>query len=108
MARKYSHLALDPNVTLLALDSESGYILNGAIRELAKRVAQGDYSPLLSQKQLQEANPRGGLNLVVWHACIRMEDIKRAEVWTELMAAFLVEHRGFLLKELVAQGGEPR
>lgn len=75
--------------------------------ELAKRVARGDHSPLLSQKQFQEANTQGGLNLVTWHACIRMEDIKRTEVWKELMAAFLVEHRGFLLKELVANGESP-
>jgi hypothetical protein len=75
--------------------------------ELAKRVARGDYSPLLSQRQIQEANSRGGLNLAVWQACIRMEDIQRTEVWTKLMTAFLDRHRGFLLKELVAQGESP-
>jgi hypothetical protein len=75
--------------------------------ELAKRVVRDDDSPLLSQKQLREANSQGGLNLAVWHACICMDDIKRTEVWTELMAAFLVEHRGFLLKELVANGESP-
>jgi hypothetical protein len=72
--------------------------------ELAKRVACGDHSPLLSQRQIQEANSRGGLNLAVWHACIRIEDIQRVEVWDKLMAAFLDYHRGFFLKELVAQG----
>lgn len=75
--------------------------------ELAKRVARGDHSALLSQRQIQEANSQGGLNLAVWHACIRIEDIKRVEVWTELMTAFLDQHRGFLLKELVAQGESP-
>ena len=72
--------------------------------ELAKRVARGDHSPLLSQKQVQEANSQGGLNLVTWQACVRMEDSKRTEVWKELMVAFLDQHSGFLLKELVAHG----
>lgn len=72
--------------------------------ELAKRVARGNHSPLLTQGQIQEANSLGGLNLVVWQACIRIEDIARVEIWNELMLAFLEYHRGFLLKELVAQG----
>src|ERR1700674_2623056 len=74
--------------------------------ELAKRVARGD-SPLLSSAQVRAANSRGGLNLVVWHATVREEDMHRVEVWNELMAAFLVDHRGFLLKELVANGESP-
>jgi DNA-binding CsgD family transcriptional regulator len=72
--------------------------------ELAKQVARDDASPLLSQRQVQEANSHGGLNLAIWHACIRSEDIDRVEVWNELMTAFLDHHSGFLLKELVAQG----
>jgi DNA-binding CsgD family transcriptional regulator len=74
--------------------------------EIARRVARGD-SPLLSEKQIRKANSSGGLNLVVWHASLRMEDVKRVEVWTELMTAFLDEHRGFLLNEMVAQGEIP-
>jgi hypothetical protein len=75
--------------------------------ELARRLARGDHSPLLSTRQIQEANSQGGLNLAVWHACVRNRDIERVEVWTELMTAFLDHHRGFLLKELVAQGESP-
>ncbi|MGB6545523.1 MAG: hypothetical protein WBE97_07845 [Candidatus Acidiferrales bacterium] len=70
--------------------------------ELAKRVARGD-SPLLSEKQLREANSGSGLNLMVWHACIRMEAIKRVEVWQELMTTFLDEHRGFLFSCIAVQ-----
>lgn len=74
--------------------------------ELARRVIRGD-SPLLSEKQVCEANSRGGLNLVMWHVCIRGEDVKRAEVGAELMAAFFNDHRGFRLKELVGQADSP-
>jgi hypothetical protein len=75
--------------------------------ELAKRVARGDHSPLLSQRQILEANSRGGLNLGVWHGSIRMDYNNRPALWTDFMAAFLEYHRGFLLKELVVQGESP-
>ncbi len=71
--------------------------------ELAKRVARGDTSALLSEKQIQEGNSRGGLNLAIWQGFVRAEDAKRAELWSELMTVFLDQHRGFLLKEIVAQ-----
>lgn len=75
--------------------------------ELAKRVARGDDSGLLSHKQVQEANSRGGLNLLIWHGSIRAEEAKRAEIWSELMGVFLENHRGFLFKEIVIQGESP-
>jgi hypothetical protein len=75
--------------------------------EIARRLARDDDSPLLSPKEIQDANSQGGLNLAVWHACIRVEDNQRTEVWTELMTAFLDHHRGFLLKELLVQGESP-
>jgi DNA-binding CsgD family transcriptional regulator len=75
--------------------------------EIARRVALGDHSPLLSEKEIQEANTQGGLNLAVWHACVGLEDTQRTEVWTELMTTFLDHHRGFLLKELLIQGESP-
>jgi hypothetical protein len=71
--------------------------------ELLTRVRRGN-SPLLSESQVRDANARGGLNLAVWNTTIGMEDIQRVEVWNELMAAFFKYHRGYLLKELVAQG----
>jgi hypothetical protein len=75
--------------------------------ELVKRLARGGDSVLLSQKQVQEANSRGGLNLLIWHGAVRAEDAKRAEIWSELMTVFLDNHRGFLLKEIVVQGESP-
>jgi DNA-binding CsgD family transcriptional regulator len=75
--------------------------------ELARRVVRGD-SPLLSEKQVREANSGPGLNLAVWHSCISVEDAQRADVWSELMAAFMESHRGFRLNELSAQADSPQ
>jgi DNA-binding CsgD family transcriptional regulator len=72
--------------------------------ELAKRVARGDNSALLSQKQVQKANSRGGLNLLIWQGFVRAEDSRRADLWSELMGVFLDDHRGYLFKEIIAQG----
>jgi hypothetical protein len=77
-------------------------------QELARRVARGDRSPLLPSKQVPEANSRGGLNLAVWQSCVRIEDVGRPEPWNEMMNAFLEYHRGFLFKEMVAQGESPQ
>jgi len=38
--------------------------------ELTRRIMRGE-SPLVTGKQLREANSRGGLNLVCWEGCIR-------------------------------------
>ena len=75
--------------------------------ELAKRVARGDDSALLTQGQIREANSSGGLNLAVWQGFVRAEDSNRAEFWSELMEVFLDNHRGFLFKEIVIQGESP-
>ena len=48
--------------------------------ELAKRVARGDDSALVSEQQVRESNSRGGLNLLIWHGAVRAEDAKRAEI----------------------------
>ncbi|HXX45373.1 MAG TPA: hypothetical protein VEJ38_11635 [Candidatus Acidoferrales bacterium] len=69
--------------------------------ELAVRLTQGR-SPALSRKQLQEANSRGGLNLVCWEGCIRPEYETSAEVHRALIKAFIETHRGFLWKEIIA------
>lgn len=75
--------------------------------ELAKRVSRGDDSALLSPKQTQDANSRGGLNLAVWQGLVLPEDARRADLWSKLTAVFLDDHRGFLLKEIVSQGESP-
>jgi hypothetical protein len=75
--------------------------------ELAKRMARGDHSVLLTQKQIREANSFGGLNLAIWQGFVRAEDSNRPEFWSELMEVFLDNHRGFLFKEIVIQGESP-
>jgi hypothetical protein len=69
--------------------------------ELAKRIVRGN-SPVLSDRQVQEANSCGGLNAVVWEGCIRPEDIARTEATSTMMGVFFEEHRGYLLKETIA------
>lgn len=66
--------------------------------ELIRRIATGK-SPLLSDKQTREANANGGLNLLVWEGTVRNES--RGELLTAVLSAFLEQHRGFLLKELI-------
>jgi hypothetical protein len=71
--------------------------------ELVHRVSRGD-SPVLTPKEVRNANSRDGLNLVTWAGLVcplREEDRTR---WvTELTSAFMQEHRGFKLKEAVTQ-----
>lgn len=74
--------------------------------ELVKRVRKGK-SPLLSPKQVETANSREGLNLLVWYGCVRIEDGRRAEVGSELATAFVAYHRGFNLRELMVQVESP-
>jgi hypothetical protein len=72
-------------------------------RELVEHISRGD-SPVLKPNEVRDANSRDGLNLVTWTglACpLREEDRTR---WvTELTSAFMLEHRGFKLKEAVTQ-----
>jgi len=72
-------------------------------RELVRRVMDGD-PPILAPKEVRDANSREGLNLVTWTGIVcplREEDRPR---WvTELTKAFMLEHRGFKLREVVTQ-----
>ena len=70
--------------------------------EMARRVACGN-SPLLSDKEVRDANFSGGLNLLVWEGCMRMEDSNRPELHHEVAASFMADHRGFLIKEWITQ-----
>jgi hypothetical protein len=47
--------------------------------ELVKRILRGN-SPLLSPRGVRDANSRGGLNVVVWQGCLRLEDNRRTDV----------------------------
>jgi DNA-binding NarL/FixJ family response regulator len=71
--------------------------------ELIKRVNRGN-SPLLSDKQMRQANTDGGLNLVTWAGALHADYLQSVDANTAMFAAFVAEHRGFLLKEVVAQG----
>lgn len=71
--------------------------------ELTRRLARGE-SPLLSNHEVRERNASGGLNLVVWVGALRAELFNCAEVLTTVVSTFMEQHRGFQLKELLAQG----
>jgi hypothetical protein len=68
--------------------------------ELTKRIMQGR-SPLLSYDKLLKANSRGGLINLTWEACMRPEFEARADVYHEMIRAYIETHRGFLWKELI-------
>jgi hypothetical protein len=71
--------------------------------DLVRRVMAGD-PPLLSDRQLQDANASTGLHNYVWQGCTRLEDRARPEVHNCVITAFVEQHRGFFLSELLAQG----
>ncbi len=69
--------------------------------ELARRLSRGD-SPILSDRQLRDANSRGSLNAVVWEAFICPGFETNLDVYRKMGAAFIEEHLGFFWKELLA------
>jgi len=71
--------------------------------ELINRINRGD-SPLLSNKQMRQANADGGLNLVTWDGALRSEYLNCVEANEAMFAAFVGQHRGFQLKELAGHG----
>ena len=71
--------------------------------ELTRRISRG-HSPLLSDKEVREANCNGGLNITVWEGAQHIRDIHRIDVSNSFFSTFIELHRGFLLKEIVGQG----
>jgi DNA-binding CsgD family transcriptional regulator len=71
--------------------------------DLVRRVMAGD-PPLLSDRQMQDANTSTGLQNFTWHGCTRIEVRARPEVPNAVITAFIEEHRGFFLREILAQG----
>lgn len=69
--------------------------------ELIKRIIRGN-SPLLSDKQMRQANANGGLNLVTWVGAFNADHLQSAEGLAAMITAFVDAHRGFLLKEITA------
>jgi len=75
-------------------------------REIVRRMSAGD-SPILSDKEVAEANTSGGLNLIGWHGATSVEDAKQPEVLNFVFSTFIELHRGFLIKELLGQADSP-
>lgn len=69
--------------------------------ELMKWEANGKFATL-SDKQTRQSNVSGGLNLLVLEGTFRTEYESCLETQTAAYAAFLEQHRGFLLKELIS------
>ncbi len=69
--------------------------------ELTKRILSGDF-PVLSERQLREANSRGGLNLLVWEGCAHRDFESDPELYRSVMDGFVHVHRGYLWKEVIA------
>lgn len=71
--------------------------------EMVKRVLRGQ-SPLLSDKEVREANADGGLNVVACVGALAAEYLQSVDAHAAMFAAFMEEHRGFLLREVVGHG----
>lgn len=72
-------------------------------RELVRQISRGD-SPVLTPREIREANSGDGLNLVTWTGVVSPAHEEDRTRWiTELTRAFMQEHRGFKLKEAVTQ-----
>ena len=74
--------------------------------EIVRRVSRGD-SPILTDRQVREANTCDGLNLFGWHGATSVEDSRRVEVLNFIFGSFIELHRGFLIKELIGQADSP-
>ena len=69
--------------------------------ELTKRILRGE-SPLLSEKQIRDANSSGGLNHVVWEGCA-LRELKTTPNCTASPSTHLFGiHRGYLWKEVIS------
>ena len=68
--------------------------------ELTRRIVRGE-SPLLSNREVREANAKGGLKLVMWEGTLRTEFFGRVDSHTAVFSAFIEQHRGFLLNEII-------
>ena len=73
--------------------------------ELTKRILRGDF-PGLSEKQIREANSRGGLNLILWESCASRESESDPELYRCAMEAFIQVYRGYLWKEIISHPTE--
>lgn len=70
--------------------------------DLVRRTLAGE-APILTDRQLQDANTSTGLHNCTLHGCTRLEDRARPDLLNCLMTSFLEQHRGFRLSELLVQ-----
>src|SRR3984957_16255526 len=74
--------------------------------ELVRRLMRSD-SPGLGPQAIRAANSNGGLNLASWAAILcPQNESDRTQVQVELMTAFMQEHSGFKLKEIISKQNE--
>jgi hypothetical protein len=73
--------------------------------ELSKQINAGN-SPVLSDREVREANSGEGLNLLVWEAVPRPEFSARPDLYHLMVEAFRELYRGFLLKEMITSQAE--
>jgi DNA-binding CsgD family transcriptional regulator len=71
--------------------------------EVIRRIQAGN-SPVLSDKSVRDANASCGLVSAVWHTGVLPESLACAEVGNTVQSAFMEMHRGYKLKEVLAQG----
>jgi hypothetical protein len=71
--------------------------------EIVRRVHAGR-SPVLTNRQVSEANSTSGLIVAALHSGILPEHMASAEVCNTVHGAFMEQHRGYRLKEVLVQG----
>jgi DNA-binding CsgD family transcriptional regulator len=69
--------------------------------EITRRIASGK-SPLLSDRAVRSGNSDGGLSLAVWIAALDGNHVDSLDAHAVMFTAFVAEHRGFLLKEVIS------
>lgn len=71
--------------------------------ELTRWLSSGQ-SPLLSDCEMRQRNAKGGLTVATWEGAIRSQLLNCPELLTTFCSAFIENHQGFLLKEVLGQG----
>jgi hypothetical protein len=73
--------------------------------ELAKRALRPD-SPVLSDREVREANSGEGLNELVWETLAQQAFAERSEMYHLMGRAYIEIHRGYRLKEMITSQAE--
>jgi hypothetical protein len=73
--------------------------------ELAKRALDGN-SPVLSDKEVREANSGEGLNELVWETLPQPAFAQHSEMYHLMGRSYIEIHRGYRLKEMITSQAE--